>query len=69
LPRSIIICINSISEGDARAPSDLPAADPGTHSNLADDAQFVLGIFYLEELHQPAQAYSEFLKVDSFPRG
>ena len=40
------------------------------HSNLADDAQFMLGIFYLEELHQPAQAYSEFLKVGiHFPTG
>jgi N-acetylmuramoyl-L-alanine amidase len=33
------------------------------HSNLADDAQFMLGVFALDELHDPQMAYTEFLRV------
>jgi N-acetylmuramoyl-L-alanine amidase len=33
------------------------------HSNLADDAQYMMGIFYLDELHDPQQAYAELLRV------
>jgi N-acetylmuramoyl-L-alanine amidase len=33
------------------------------HSNLADDAQFMLGVFAQDELHDPQQAYTEFLRV------
>ena len=38
--------------------------------SLADDAQFLIGIIFLEYRKDPAQAYVEFLKVDiRFPSG
>lgn len=38
--------------------------------SLADDAQFLIGIIFLEYKKDPAQAYVEFLKVDvRFPTG